>query len=167
MRLQLRDLQQYFWQGPWQGASYCLNNDVELEQGLKWADQSIALEENFNTVSTKAGILTKMGKTGEADQLMAKAIEMPTATAANLYTYGRTLIGRGDKNGALEIFKLNSKRNKDHWLAIHGLARGYSALGQIEKALGYERTALEKCPEESKPFLEDYVKKLEAGEDFN
>ena len=98
---------------------------------------------------------------------MDEALNMPSATAGDLYGYGRTLIGRGDKDGAMAVFKLNSKKNKDHWLAVHGMARGHSALGDYKKALEYEKEALKICPAGSKQFLEGYVAILEKGEDFN
>jgi tetratricopeptide (TPR) repeat protein len=98
---------------------------------------------------------------------MAEALALASATPSDLYGYGRRLIGQGDKTWALEVFKVNAKKNKGHWLAIHGLARGYSANGDYVKALSYEKQALDKCPEGSKQFLQGYVKKLEKGEDFN
>lgn len=164
---ELRNLVGFFWQAPNQAANYCLNNDVELEQGLKWADQAMATQENFNTMSTKAGLLAKLGKNDESKTLMDKAINSPTATAGDLYGYGRRLIGQGKKDEALNIFKLNAKKNAGHWLADHGLARGYSALGDFKKALSYEKKALPNTPDGSKGFLEGFIKKLEAGEDIN
>lgn len=164
---ELRGVEGFFWQASNQAAGYCLNNNVELEQGLAWADQAISIQENFNTLSTKAGILEKLGKTADSKSIMDKAIALPTATAGDLYGYGRRLIGQGKKKEALEIFKINAKKNAGHWLADHGLARGYSALGDYKKALSYEKKALPNTPERSKGFLEGFVKKLEAGEDIN
>lgn len=164
---ELRDVQGFFWQAPNQGALYCLNNNVELEQGLQWSDQAIQTNKNFNTLSTKAGLLSKMGKADDSKVVMDEALALASATPGDLYGHGRRLIGLGDKTGALEVFKLNAKKNKGHWLAIHGLARGYSANGDYAKALSYEKQALGKCPEGSKQFLQGYVTKLEKGEDFN
>lgn len=164
---ELRDVQGFFWQSYQQAANYCLNNDVALEQGLQWADQAVQTQENFNTLSTKATLLAKTGKNDESKSLMDKALNLPSASAGDLYGYGRRLIGRGDKGGALEVFKLNAKKNKDHWLAPHGLARGYSANGDYTKALSFEKKAIGICPARSKSTLEGYAAKLEKGEDFN
>jgi hypothetical protein len=63
---ELRDVQGFFWQAPNQGALYCLNNNLELEQGLQWADQAVQTNKNFITLSTKAGLLAKSGKTDDS-----------------------------------------------------------------------------------------------------
>ena len=67
----------------------------------------------------------------------------------------------------MEVFKLLEKKWSDHWLAPHGLARGYSALGDYKMALKYEKVGLEKAPDGSKGFLEGNIKLLEEGKDFN
>ena len=65
------------------------------------------------------------------------------------------------------VFAEASKKWPDHWLAPHGLARGYSANGQFSKALKLEKEAYASAPETSKQFLEDYLKTLQEGKDFN
>lgn len=166
-KAKLMSLPGFSWQGPLQAANYCLTNDVELEQGLKWADQAIGAQKNFQTMNAKAGLLGKTGKQSEADALLTEAIDLPTTTAGDLYGYGRQLIGQDKKKEAMEIFKKNVKRNPDHWLAPHGIARAHSSMGDYKKALKYEREALEKAPAGSKGFLEGFVAQLEKGEDFN
>ena len=166
-KAELTSLPGFSWQGPNQAANYCLTNDIELEQGLAWADQAIGNAENFTTLRTKAGLLAKMGKQTEADELTTKAVDHPTASVGNLYGYGRQLIGQKKVDEAMEVFKKNAKRNPDHWLAPHGLARAYSAMGDYKKALKYENEALPKAPAGSKGFLEGFIAQLEKGEDFN
>ncbi len=166
-KAELMSLPGFSWQGPLQAANYCATNDIELEQGLKWADQAINAQKNFQTMSAKAGLLRKTDKQGEADALMAEAVDLSVNTAGDLYGYGRQLIGQGKKKEAMEVFKKNVKRNGDHWLAPHGMARAYSAMGDFKKALPLEREALEKAPAGSKGFLEGFITQLEKGEDFN
>jgi len=166
-KAELMSLPGFSWQGPMQAANYCLTNDVELEQGLVWADQAINNQKNFNTLSTKSGLLAKTGKEAEANELLAEAVDLPNATVGDLYGYGRQLIGQDKKKEAMDIFKKNAKRNPDHWLAPHGMARAYSAIGDFKKALPLEREALEKAPAGSKGFLEGFITQLEKGEDFN
>ena len=108
-----------------------------------------------------------MGKTEEAAAVMDEAIKVPGATINDYYNYGRQLITANKDEKALEVFKEANKKWPDHWLAPHGLARGYSALGEYNKALKYEKTAYRKAPDGSKQFLEGYLKTLEGGKDFN
>ncbi len=152
-------------------ASFLAQNKIHLEDALAWANSAVEgqffSQKNFSTLSTKATVLNAMGKTDEAIAAMDEALNDPGATINNYYSYGRQLIATKQHDKALEVFKTASKKWSDHWLAPHGLARGYSALGEYDKALKYEKTAHAKAPETSKPFLEGYLKTLEEGKDFN
>lgn len=166
-RNELRSTTGFGWQGPASAAQYALQNNLDLDEALAWADQSINNQQNFNNLSLKSQILAAQGKTAEADAAMKTALDDPSAGAPQYYTYGRQLIGQDRDKEAMEIFEIVNKKWPDHWLAPHGLARGYSAAGDYKKALKYERIALEKCPPGSKGFLEGFVAQLEKGEDFN
>lgn len=167
---ELRNFTGFFWQGPASAAQYCLTNNVELEKGLAWAEQSIANQQNFNNLSLKAQLLTKLGKADEAAAVMDIAIKEPTAQALQLHAYGRQLIAAGDKDKALEIFLYNHKTNSGAWPTNYGLARGYSAQGDYKKAIKYLKIALTKVPAndtQNPPLIEANIKKLEKGEDIN
>jgi len=167
---ELRNFTGFFWTGPASAAQYSLANDVELEKGLAWADASIGIQKNFNNLSLKANLLTKLGKTDEAKAVMDEAIKDPTAQAFQLHAYGRQLIATGDKAKALEIFLYNHKTNKGAWPTNYGLARGYSANSDYKKALKYLKLALANIPAndtQNPPIIEANIKKLENGEDIN
>lgn len=156
----------------WMSASaYLAQNKIHMEEALQWADAAISApfigQQNFTTLQNKATVLNAMGKTEEAGEVMSIALDDPTANIQNYYNYGRSLIAQGDKEKALNLFEEASKKWPDHWLAPHGLARGYSANGDFKKALKYEKEAFAEAPETSKPFLEGYLKALEEGQDFN
>lgn len=151
-------------------AGYCVQNNVELEQGLKWADAAISApfvgQKNYSTLSTKAGVLTAMGKTEEAIEIMEEAL--PLGTVFQVHGYARQLITLGQKEKALEVFKWNAKHNKGNWPVNWGLARGYSANGNFKSALKYAKIALEKAPDPvNKNNIENSIKKLENEEDIN
>lgn len=167
---ELRNFIGFFWQGPASAAQYSLANNVELEKGLAWAEQSIANQQNFNNLSLKARLLTKLGKTDEAATVMEIAIKEPTAQPLQLHAYGRQLIAAGEKDKALEIFLYNHKTNDGAWPTNYGLARGYSAKGDYKKAIKYLKISLTKVPAndtQNPPLIEANIKKLENGEDIN
>ena len=87
IREQLKGLSQFFWNGWNQGATYCLQNDTNLEEALKWADNSIQAEERFENLSTKAQILEKTGDTEQSAEIIAQALEI--GNAGQLHQYGR------------------------------------------------------------------------------
>jgi tetratricopeptide (TPR) repeat protein len=167
MRRELRSTPGFGWQGPLGAANYCLRNNINHEEAIGWADQAIAGQKNFNTMSIKAQLLAQSGKGEESTKIIKEALALPTAVAGDYYGYGRQLIGQDKDAEALAIFTTMKKKWPDHWLSIHGMARGYSAKGDFKKALKYEREAVTKAPDASKGFLEGYIKTLEEGKDFN
>ena len=154
-----------------QAANFLVRHNIHLEDALAWASNAVEGQfysvENFQTLQTRASVLAAMGKTAEADAEMRKALDHQSAAIADYYNYGRMLIAQKRAAEALEIFKSANKKWADHWLAPHGLARGYSANGDYKSALKFEKQALAKAPEGSKGFLEGYLKTLEEGKDFN
>ena len=152
-------------------ANYLVQNNIHLDDALAWANAAVEgqffSQKNFQTLSTKSAVLNAMGKTEEATTVMEEALKDPGATINDYYNYGRQLIAADKDEKAMEIFKEANKKWPEHWLAPHGLARGYSALGDYGKALKHEKTAYDKAPDGSKQFLEGYLKTLEEGKDFN
>ncbi|MBK9014854.1 MAG: tetratricopeptide repeat protein [Saprospiraceae bacterium] len=147
-------------------AQWCVANDVNYEEALFWinsaTEPNLGGVQTFNALSTKAAILRKLGKTDEADKTMSMAYEK--ATVLELHGYGRQLIGQGKNKEALAAFELNYKRNGDTWPTHVGLARGYSAVGDLKKALEHARKALTQAPDElNRTSLETMVKTLEEG----
>lgn len=152
-------------------ANYLAQNKIHMEDALNYASAAVEgqffSQKNYNTLSTKAGVLVAMDRKDEALKVMDEALEIPSTTINNYYAYGRQLIAQEMNSKAMEVFKTANKKWSDNWLAPHGLARGYSANGDFKNALKYEKIAHEKAPAGSKPFLEGYLKSLEEGKDFN
>ena len=66
---------------------------------------------------------------------------------------------------ALEVFQLNAQRNGDAWPVHVGLARGYAAAGENQKALEHAKRALPQAPDElNRKSLEGMVKALSEGQ---
>jgi tetratricopeptide (TPR) repeat protein len=153
-----------------QAANYSLNNGGDLKEALEWIDAAIAgqffSQRNYNNLSVKSRILSKQGKTDEAFKVMDEALKM--ATALEVHTYGRQLIGQGQKDKALEVFKMNAKRNKGQWPVDFGLARGYSAMGNYKTALKHLKIAAKRAPDKpNKDAITGYLENLKKGEDIN
>ncbi|MEQ8924280.1 MAG: DUF2911 domain-containing protein [Fulvivirga sp.] len=152
-------------------ANYLAQNKIHLDDALNYANAAVEgqffSDKNFNTLAVKAGVLVAMEKMDEAEKVMDEALTMQGVTINNYYAYGRQLISQDRKEKAMEIFKKASKKWSDHWLAPHGLARVYSAMGEYKKAAEYETKAIAKAPEASKPVLEGYLNTLKEGKDFN
>lgn len=153
-----------------QAANYALNNGGDLEEALVWIDAAIAdqffSQKTFNNLQIKSNILSKLGRNDEATAIMDEALTY--ATVFEIHQYGRTLIAQGEKDKALEVFKINAKTNKDTWPVNYGLARGYSANGNYKTALKHLKLALNKAPDEAnRGFIKSNILKLENNEDIN
>jgi tetratricopeptide (TPR) repeat protein len=147
-------------------AAWCLQNDVNTEQALGWinsaTDPALGGVQSFRALSVKSGLLAKQGKKQEADQLMTKALE--NATAVEMHGYGRQLLAEKRTSEAMAVFEQNFKKHKGAWPTHVGMMRGYSATGDLKKALEHARLALAQAPDEgNKRALEQAVKTLSEG----
>jgi hypothetical protein len=155
-----------------QAARYALDHKHPVE-GLQWAERSVNPaggigRKNFTNLMTLADAQEANGKIGDAAKSREAAMNDPSATVFDLHGYGRQLITSGKKDEALKVFQLNAKRNPGVWPTNGGLARGYSATGNYAEALKYAKLALAQAPDEAnRKNLENFVKKLEAGQDIN
>jgi len=64
------------WGTPMQAANYCLQNNIDLDKGLKWINISTMINENYWNTRIKARLMEKNGNKTEAITLMEKALEM-------------------------------------------------------------------------------------------
>lgn len=146
----------------------------EHDQAIEWAEAAISApfigQKTFATMNTKATVLRAAGKNEESSKIMDEAIRMPGATAFAIHGYGRQLIGAGQKEKALEVFKYNHKTNDGAWPTNYGLARGYSAVGNYKQALKYLELAKKNLPAGdgvNGPIIDQNIEKLKNGEDIN
>lgn len=163
---QLKGTARFTYRGVLEGAQYCLQHKVHLDQAMLWIDEAIRDEKSFATLSTKAALLKETGKAEEAEKLMDSAL--PMATTFQLHAYGRQLIADKKPEKALEVFKLNAKLHPNEWPVNYGLARGYSAMGDFKKATEALKKAEMNCPDEQNRLLIiENLKKLENKQDIN
>ncbi|MBC7884525.1 MAG: tetratricopeptide repeat protein, partial [Saprospiraceae bacterium] len=125
-------------------------------------DPNLGGVNNFRALSTRSGLLTKLGKTQDAEKFMSQA--MDNGTAIELHQYGRQLLGQKKYAEALVVFVKNFKKNNGAWPTNVGLMRGYSATGDLKKALEHARLALPQAPDDiNKRNIEASIKTLENG----
>lgn len=168
-RKELRTDKGFYW-SPWQqAAQWCADRNVNLEEALQWADTSVntALgNRNFQTLSTRAIILEKLGRGAEAATDMKEALT--NANMNQIHQYGRQLLQQKKTTEALEVFKMNLQKNPGQFTPMIGLARGYSAVGDYKKALELAEKALPLAPAgANKTFVERAIGLLKEGKDIN
>jgi tetratricopeptide (TPR) repeat protein len=163
---QLRDKDGDFLWNAWdEAANYLLANKLNLDRALRYANRSIQMEERFENLTTKAGILYAMGQTKEAEATRDLAIS--GATPVQLHIYGRRLQFRRNQEQAFAIFRINIKKHPAHWTAHQDAARLACAEGDFDTAVREMRLALIGAPEFSRPSIEALVRQLEAKRNIN
>ena len=155
------------WSDYNRAAIYCADNLTNLEQGLSWAESSIAIQESFRTLSTKVLVLDAMNKSNEARAIKSKALDLTSTSADDFYSYGTQLLLKGHPDQAMKIYQRLQDQWPDNWLSAHSMARHYSMVGNYEKAIVFEKEALDKAPDANKGYIEWAISKLEKGINFN
>src|SRR5882672_744152 len=165
IRNQLRSVGGFNWTGYDEAANWCLDNNYNLEEALKWEDTSIQNEDRFENLETKSRILDAMGKKDEAAKTLSAAFAKASAT--QLYVYARGLQRAGDTKRAFELYPQVAKRDPNHWLSHLAQARLASHTGDYAAASKELKLAIAGAPDANKPFLEPMLAKLETKSDIN
>lgn len=158
---QLKGTTGFSWQGFSTAANYALQNNTNLEQGLRWIDQAIARNKSFATLSVKSGILKAMGKEKESEEILADAFD--TATEAELNVYGYQMANRGDMEEAQRVMKMNTDRHPESANAWDSLGEVHAMAGNNDEAIKYFKKSLNLNPPANvRANSEKYLKQLGA-----
>ena len=140
-------------------AFYALQNNVDLDEGLKWTDQAIAQNKSFTNLSLKSAILKKMGKTDEADKVMETAI--PISNENELNNYGYQLLNAKNYDKAIEILTINTKRFPKSANTFDSLGEAYALKGDKKNAILNFKKSLSMNPNAAtKANSEKYLQQL-------
>jgi tetratricopeptide (TPR) repeat protein len=149
------------WQGFNSAATYAVNNKVNYDEALVWADKAIAQNKSFATLNTKANILKAMGKNDESDKTMSEAMALSTEVELNLYGY--QLMNNGQQDKAIEVFILNTKRYPKSANTFDSLGEGYVTKGDSKNAIiNFKKSLSMNPPDPVKQNSEKFLKQLGA-----
>jgi hypothetical protein len=170
IRKELRAEKGFMWESWAHAAQYCVENNTNLNEALLWADTATGPnfggEKSFQAWSTKAQVLSKLGKEADAAGIMKKAL--PFGSMNDIHQYGRQLLGQKKSKEALEVFKMNYDKNPKEYTTLMGLTRGYSGTGDYKNALKYAEMALAAAPgADAQKQLQMHIAKLKEGKDIN
>ena len=136
LKLQLRGLARFSWQGWHNASAWALKND-EVDQALAWADKSISLQQNYANLTNKAAILDKKKDTKSASDLRAQAMKLATEADINNLGYQRMAEKKTDE--ALSLFRKNVKDHPNSWNVYDSLGEALSNTGDKKGATGTTR----------------------------
>ena len=152
-----------------EAASYCIKNNVNLEEALVWADRAINYrnvgQKTFRTYYEKSKVLSLLGRTEEAEETIIKALSTLVFDPMGMYWEGKRLLqvyDAGTKEMALRVFEQNKKRFPKNKFIVHlGLAEVNTALNNREKAIKHWKIVLKNVPTEFKNKISEYKIQLE------
>lgn len=160
-RQELKGATGFTWQGYASAAAYTLQNKVNMEQGLVWADQAIAQEKRFGSYIVKAGLLKETGKIEEAEKVKKDALAV--ANEGELNNYGYQLLGQNQYDKAIEVFKLATEKFPKSANAWDSLGEGYVLKGDNKNAIASFKKSLSMNPADNvRANSEKYLKQLGA-----
>jgi tetratricopeptide (TPR) repeat protein len=162
---QLRNTGGFSWAGYDEAANWLIDTNSNLDQAMKWEDQSIQIEERFENLLGKSQILELQGKTQEAAAMKTKAMDV--ATGVQLHSYGRGLQIQKKQEEGFAVFKVNVKKHPNEWYSHGELARMASAKGDFDTASKEMKLALVSAPDVAKPGIQRMIARLEKKEDIN
>jgi tetratricopeptide (TPR) repeat protein len=162
---QLRGLAQYTWEGWDDAANYLLAQKTDLDEALKYEDQSIEVEKRFDNLLTKSNILEALNRKDEADTTRKQALAL--ANPLQLHIYARGLQAQKHQDEAFAIFRDNARKHPEQWFVHSGLARIYSSQGKFDDAVKEMNLALAGAPDGQKTYVESLVKRLQSKQDIN
>jgi tetratricopeptide (TPR) repeat protein len=158
---ELKGAKGFNWQGYLSAANYALQNKTNYDQALKWVDQAIAINGNFLTRSTKANILTTMGKKEDGDNAMNDAIT--NSTEVELNAYGYQLLNNKQYDKAIEMFTLNTKRFPKSANSFDSLGEGFATMGDNKNAIvNFKKSLSMNPPPNVKANSEKFLKQMGA-----
>jgi hypothetical protein len=162
IRGELRGVRQYNWQ-PWNGAArYWLASGGDLDEAIRFADRSIAMQETYQNLSTKAQLLEKKGDAKGAAAIQAKAASI--ATEADINQQGYQLLGQGKVDEAIAVFQRNVKNHPKSWNALDSLGEAQLAKGDRKGAAASYGKALSMVKDETqRKRIEGVLARIKAG----
>ncbi|MEP1097347.1 MAG: DUF2911 domain-containing protein, partial [Cyclobacteriaceae bacterium] len=151
----------YRWEAWNDAARWCYDQNINLEEGLAWANRSInggytgfAANKNFTNMSTKARILVALNR---EEELVSTVKEMHTLLddLGSIYFFGLFLIENEKAPIAEEMYQKGIEKFGDqNWIMNLGLAQAQFAGGKTKVGLKTAEKALELTPERNKRFAQ-------------
>jgi len=158
---ELKSAKGFGWQAYVSAANYAVQNKINYEQALKWADQAITINNSFATLNTKSNVLRAMGKTEEAEKVVNDAIPISTENELNLYGY--QLMNNGQVDKAIEVLTLNTKRFPKSANCFDSLGEAYATKGDSKNAIAnFKRSLSMNPPANVRANSEKFLKQLGA-----
>ncbi len=131
-----------------QAANFSLNNGGDLNEAMQWIDAAIEgqffSQKTFANQFTKSQILSKQGKIEESLKLQESLIS--SANVGQLNAIGYQFLTNNKVDKAIDIFKMNVKKNPKNANVYDSLGEGYKTKGDKKNAIKNYKKSLSLNP---------------------
>jgi hypothetical protein len=156
-----------YWQNMHTAANYCLVNNVNLEEALRWSESSINTffgEANFLTLATYSGLLEKLNRKREADSVMQKAL--PMGRSLQLLQHGISLNKMQKHPEAFKIFKYNYDKYPTDVYSSLGMMMGHYFLQNKKEAIRFGEKGKQVTDDPGfKSYFDTLIADINAGKE--
>jgi tetratricopeptide (TPR) repeat protein len=144
-------------------AFYSFKHNIDLDQGMKWIDQALAMEPtNFEAIRVKSRILVRNGNAAEADRLVNDGLQSASENDITSYGY-QLLLSLGLHDKAIKVFLVGTQRFPKSANSWDSLGEAYATKGDKENAIKSFKKALSLNPSKAtKANSEKHLKQLGA-----
>ncbi len=162
IREQLLSLPGFGWEGPMEAATFCLDNNFNYDEAIKWIDLSISRNPNFQNKILKFKLLKKINKINEALAVKKDAFNNSSEKELNLFGY--ELLNKNEIAEAVKVFELNITRHPKSWNCYDSYADALTRAGRGEDAISNYKKALEFAPDDQKDRIKKMLREIEKAE---
>lgn len=144
IRKELQNLPGFNWQGFGSAAQYCINNNITTDECNSWAAQAVAINKNFQSLSTQARLMFQGGNQIGGDAALDEAAKIATRPEINILGY--QLLGQKRFKRAIHFLTMNTVSDPTDANAFDSLGEAYKLAGDKVNAVKYLRKSLSMNP---------------------
>lgn len=145
IRHRLTGFSGFTWQGLFDAANYCANNQINQEEAIVWIDRAISRRpEFFAQYSIKLGLHFQLDQKEEGINAIDSGLEYANMNEIN--GMGYYLMQEGFNQKAVFLFRENVERNPQVANVYDSLGEGLRAIGEDEEAIENFKKALSLNP---------------------
>jgi tetratricopeptide (TPR) repeat protein len=145
------------WEGPMEAAQFCVENNFNYDEALKWIDLSISRKPNFQNKIIKAKLLERLSRVKDAKLVIVDAINNSSEQELNLFGY--ELLNKNRIEKALDVFRTNVERHPNSWNCYNSYADALIHNNRRNEAIINYKKALKLAPKSQKERIETLLKK--------
>lgn len=144
------------------------NKEKNAADAIAFIDKALVNGATHSLIESKISILNYLNKKDEAAKFAIQSVKSFNLNTEEMFFIGRYFSRAGDLQTAQTIYEYNATTNPTSFLPLVGLARVWSAKGDLPKAKEYLKKTLPlKQRDAQRQLALENIERLEKGEKMN